>query len=101
MCDVYVNGTKVSTVTTAEPYGGVWSDTTAPFPVAPGGSYQFKLTAEKRPSFSAGSSSLRVEYAGNEGSDWFFRVIAIGKPGDGCGFYVNGAPFATAVAHIQ
>ena len=101
MCDVYVNGTKVSTVTTAEPYGGVWSDTTAPFPVAPGGSYQFKLTAEKRPSFSAGSSSFRVEYAGNEGSDWFFRVIAIGKPGDGCGFYVNGAPFATAVAHIQ
>ena len=101
MCDVYVNGTKVSTVTTAEPYGGVWSDTTAPFHIAPGASYQFKLTADKRPSFSAGSSSFRVEYAGNEGKDWFFRVIAIGKPGDGCGFYVNGAPFATAVTHIQ
>lgn len=24
-----------------------------------------------------------------------------GKPGDGCGFYINGAPVPVAVAHIS
>ena len=51
--------------------------------------------------FTAGSSSFRVEYAGNSGNDWFFKVYAVGNAGDGCGFYVNGAPFTVAVAHIS
>lgn len=28
-------------------------------------------------------------------------VITGGKPGDGCGFYINGAPVPVAVAHIS
>ena len=99
-CDVYVNGTKVSTVTASSVYGGVMSDTTAPFTVKKGGSYQFKLTASSQPTMAAGSSSFRVEYVGNSGNDWFFKVYATGNAGDGCGFYVNGAPFTVAVAHI-
>lgn len=99
-CDVLVNGTKVSTVTASEVYGGVSCDTTAPFTVKKGGSYQFKLTASSKPVMAAGSSSFRVEYVGNSGNDWFFKVYAVGNAGDGCGFYVNGAPFTVAVAHI-
>lgn len=99
-CDVLVNGTKVSTVTASEVYGGVACDTTAPFTVKKGGSYQFKLTASSKPVMAAGSSSFRVEYVGNSGNDWFFKVYAVGNAGDGCGFYVNGAPFTVAVAHI-
>ena len=99
-CDVYVNGTKVSTVTAAEPYGGVESDTTAPFTVKEGGTYQFMFTAEARPTVAAGSASFRVEFTRNEGNHWYFTATAEGNPGEGCGFYVNGAPFAIAVAHI-
>ena len=98
--DVYVNGTRVSTLKLVYPYSGASSDTTAPFTVEEGKAYQFCLTSDTMPSMAAGSPSFRVEYAGNEGRKWYFKVYAIGKPGDGCGFYVNGAPFATAIAHI-
>ena len=103
-CTVIVNGTAVANLTAASvsggTSGGVVSDTTAPFTVAAGGSYQFRLTADAKPTMAAGSPSFTVEYVGNEGKDWFFKVYAVGKPGDGCGFYVNGAPTPVAVAHI-
>lgn len=101
-CTVTVNGTAVARLTLISSiFGGVSSDTTAPFTVPQGGSYQFCLTAVERPKLSAGSSSFVVEYVGNKGFDWFFRVVAVGKPGDGCGFYINGAPVPVAVAHIS
>lgn len=102
LCTVTVNGTAVARLTLISSiFGGVSSDTTAPFTVPQGGSYQFCLTAVERPKLSAGSSSFVVEYVGNEGFDWFFRVVAVGKPGDGCGFYINGAPVPVAIAHIS
>lgn len=102
LCTVTVNGTAVARLTLISSiFGGVSSDTTAPFTVPQGGSYQFCLTAVERPKLSAGSSSFVVEYVGNKGFDWFFRVAAVGKPGDGCGFYINGAPVPVAVAHIS
>ena len=101
-CTVIVNGTAVANLTAASSAsGGVVSDTTAPFTVAAGGSYQFRLTADAKPTMAAGSPSFTVEYVGNEGRDWFFKVYAVGKPGDGCGFYVNGAPTPVAVAHVS
>ena len=100
-CTVIVNGTAVAKLTAASVSGGVVSDTTAPFTVAAGGSYQFRLTADAKPTMAAGSPSFTVEYVGNEGKDWFFKVYAVGKPGDGCGFYVNGAPTPVAVAHVS
>ena len=100
-CTVTVNGTAVAQLTASAGYGGVISDTTAPFSVAAGGSYQFRLTADTQPAMTAGSPSFTVESVGNEGRNWFFKVYAVGKPGDGCGFYVNGAPVPVAVAHIS
>ena len=100
-CTVTVNGTTVAQLTASAGYGGVISDTTAPFSVAAGGSYQFRLTADTQPTMTAGSPSFTVESVGNEGRNWFFKVYAVGKPGDGCGFYVNGAPVPVAVAHIS
>ena len=102
-CNVTVNGTCVARLTavSAAPASGlVVSDTTAPFTVAAGGSYQFRLTADAMPSMAAGSPCFTVEYVGNEGKDWFFKVYAIGNVGDACGFYVNLAPTPVAVATI-
>lgn len=98
--DVRVNGVKVAEATVGSVYGGVLSDTTAPFTVRQGEAYQFRLTSDAMPVMTAGSSSFRVEYVGNIGRDWFYKVYAVGQVGDGCGFYVNGAPFPTAIAHI-
>ena len=98
--EVYVNGVRVATASIASTYGGVVSDTTAPFTVRQGEAYQFCFTSDTMPAMAAGSSSFTVVYVGNDGKKWYYKVYATGKPGDGCGFYVNGAPFATAIAHI-
>ena len=98
--EVYVNGVRVATAAVGSVCGGVLSDTTAPFTVRQGETYQFRLTSDTMPSMTAGSPSFTVEYAGNSGRDWFFKVHAVGEIGDGCGFYVNGAPFPVAIAHI-
>ena len=101
-CIVTVNGTTVARLTIVSASGsGVISDTTAPFTVPQGGAYQFRLTADTKPTMTAGSPSFTVAYVGNEGKDWFFKVYAVGKAGDGCGFYINGAPVPVAVAHIS
>ena len=100
---IYVDGQALVTVTvggTATP-GGVICDTTAPFSIKQGAAYQFQLTAQSRPSFAAGSPSFTVSYAGNFGNRYFFKVHAVGKVGDGCGFYINGAPSPVAVATIS
>ena len=100
--EISVNGTALLTATVggSAQVDGVISDTTAPFTVVKGGTYQFRLTASERPSFAAGSASFTVEYAGQIGSDYFYKVHAVGEPGDGCGFYINGASTPVAVAHI-
>ena len=99
---VSVNGTALLTATVSGTVipGGAVSDTTAPFTVADGGTYQFRITAFSMPSFAAGSPSFTVEYAGQIGSDYFFKVHTVGQPGDGCGFYVNSSAAPVAVATI-
>ena len=97
---VSVNGTPLLTATVGGSASGVISDTTHPFTVAQGGTYQFRLTASERPDFAAGSPSFTVEYAGQIGSDYFFKVHAIGNVGDGCGFYINKESAPVAVATI-
>lgn len=77
---------------------GFVSDTTNDLTVD--GVYQFRLTASERPSFAAGSASFTVEYAGQIGSDYFYKVYAAGNVGDGCGFYINGEASPVAVATI-
>lgn len=97
---ISVNGASLLTATVGGSASGVISDTTHPFTVAQGGTYQFRLTASARPGFTAGSASFTVEYAGQSGSDYFYKVHAVGQPGDGCGFYVNGEASPVAVATI-
>ena len=97
---VSVDGKYLLTATVGGSASGVVSDTTHPFTVAQGGTYQFRLTAAARPSFAAGSASFTVEYAGQEGNDYFYKVHAVGQVGDGCGFYVNGEAQPVAVATI-
>ena len=97
---ISVNGASLLTATVGGGDSAVVSDTTHPFTVAQGGTYQFRLTASARPGFTAGSASFTVEYAGQSGSDYFYKVHAVGQPGDGCGFYVNGEASPVAVATI-
>lgn len=97
---VSVNGVRLLTATVGGSAAGVISDTTAPFTVKKGEMYQFRLTASERPSFAAGSASFTVEYAGQIGSDYFYKVYAAGNVGDGCGFYINGEASPVAVATI-
>lgn len=97
---VSVNGVRLLTATVGGSATGVISDTTAPFTVKKGETYQFRLTASERPSFAAGSASFTVEYAGQIGSDYFYKVYAAGNAGDGCGFYINGEASPVAVATI-
>ena len=97
---VSVNGVRLLTATVGGSATGVISDTTAPFTVKKGETYQFRLTASARPSFASGSASFTVEYAGQIGSDYFYKVYAAGNVGDGCGFYINGEASPVAVATI-
>lgn len=96
--EIYLNGEKLLTATATS---GVLSDTTAPFTVAKGDCYQFRLTAEERPSLAAGSPSFTVVYVRNVGKDWFYKVYAVGESGDGCGFYIDGEPLPVATAIIR
>ena len=95
---VYLNGKKLVNVTTAQ---SVISDTTSPFQVKKGSSYQFRITASSMRTCVVGSPSFRAEYAGSSGNNYFFKVYAIGNPGDACGFYINKAPTPVAVGTVS
>ena len=97
---VSVHGVRLLTATVGGSAPGVISATTAPFTVKKGETYQFRLTASERPAFAAGSASFTVEYAGQIGSDYFYKVYAAGNVGDGCGFYINGEASPVAVATL-
>lgn len=56
-----------------------------------GATYQFRLTSEKAPVFQSGNpAALAAEFAGQQGYDYFYKVTAAGKAGEGVGVYVNG-----------
>ena len=100
---IYVNGTTrllVATVKSSAPT--VKSDTTSPFSVKAGKSYVFKLTADAKPTFVAGTgAAFRVNFVKNSGNDYFFRVTAVGKAGSSSGFYINSAKTPVAKATIS
>ena len=97
---IYVNGSDrllVATVKNNPSY--VVSDTTGNFKVKAGQSYMFKLTANTRPSFVAGTSSVfEVSFVKRGGSDYFFRVTTVGKSGCSSVFYINRQNSQKAVA---
>lgn len=66
-------------------------DTGRNLTVKAGKTYQFKLSASVKPTFTSGTNSaFKVVYSGSKGSDYFFTVTAVGKSGQSAGFYVNG-----------
>ncbi len=95
---IYVNGTKVLVATVGADF---ISDTTLPFNVKMNASYVFKVTADAKPKFVAGTSSVfKTEIVKSTGRDYFFRVTAVGKACASCGFYINSQERPVAVATI-
>ena len=76
-------------------------DTGKTLTVKTGKTYQFKVTASAKPTFTAGTSSaFKVIFSGSNGNDYFFKVTATGKPGQGSGFYVNGEKSPRTIGKI-
>lgn len=69
------------------------SDTNNDFTLAPGASYQFKITANEAPVMTAGTAGvLDVTNVGKSGNDYFIKVTAAADAaGKATGVYVNGA----------
>ncbi|MCI1966268.1 MAG: hypothetical protein LKJ17_09100 [Oscillospiraceae bacterium] len=68
------------------------SDTNNDFSIAPGASYQFKITASAAPAMVAGTAGvLNVTNVGKSGNDYFIKVTAAANAaGKETGLYVNG-----------
>ena len=87
---IYVNGVKLLVATVGSNPNYVKLDTGKQLSVRAGKTYQFRVTAAKRPTFICGTgSTFRVTYVNSKGNDYFFKVTATGKVGDRAGFYVN------------
>jgi hypothetical protein len=87
-----LDGVKLfaATVETPASTSSVKSDSTRPFKVKAANSYIIKLTAGIRPNLVSGTlGAFRVEFVKASGSDYFFRIIPIGKAGASAGFYIN------------
>lgn len=97
---VYINGEKTpSTVITIS--DKIQVDTGAKLTVKAGKSYTFKITASSKPSFICGTNSaFHVVYVGHNSNYYFYKVTAIGKSGQGTGFYVNGSKTPCTVGII-
>ena len=71
----------------------VRSDTTLPFTLKHGQAYCFKMTAvgtEAVPSFTVGNGDvLKTQFVAKVGNDYYFRVYAIGAPGQSAGVYTT------------
>ena len=69
------------------------SDTTRDLAVD--GTYQFRIVSTDGgvPTFVLGTPGVfNVQMVKGSGNDYFFKVIAVGRPGDRTGVYVNGGP---------
>ena len=101
---VYVNGGPrllILTVGTEQAYAEAVSDTTGVFDVQSEKEYQFKIISNRKPVFIPGSSSFRCVAIRQVGNAWYFKFMAVGRRGDGCGFYLNGGKKPVAVANIR
>lgn len=67
------------------------SDTGTALNLNVGATYQFKITSldGKDPIFAVGGNSLKVTSNGKSGSDYFYKVTAVGQVGDSIGVYIN------------
>ncbi|QNK41923.1 autotransporter outer membrane beta-barrel domain-containing protein [Caproicibacter fermentans] len=78
---------------TATEVPAIVSDTTKDFTLAPGASYQFKITAPTAPVMTAGSAGVisSITNVGKSGNDYFIKITAAANAnGKATGIYVNG-----------
>jgi|GEM_PF-1411418 len=98
---IYVNGVRLLVATVASAASTAKCDTTRPFNVKAGEAYTFKITADAKPTFGAGTTSaFRAEFVKAIGKDYFFKVTAVGKAGAASGFYINNKKAPVTVATI-
>ena len=66
-------------------------DTTLPVSLHPGENYTFKVTvsgSNAAPSFTVGNGGvLKTYFAGRNGNNYYFKVVAAGAPGSAAGVY--------------
>ena len=71
----------------------VRSDTTLPFTLKHGQAYCFKMTVvggDTAPSFTVGNGSvLKTQFVAQIGNDYYYRVYAVGAPGQSTGVYTT------------
>lgn len=97
---VYINGAKTPS-TVLEIKNTVTVDTGKNLKVQTGKTYQFKITSNTKPTFISGNSSVfKVTSNGHQGNNYYFKVKAVGKVGQGAGFYLNGSKTPTTVGVI-
>jgi S-ribosylhomocysteine lyase LuxS involved in autoinducer biosynthesis len=77
---------KLGDITVTQPV--MKSDTNSNFSLKQGASYQFKITGAT--SFHAGSAGVfKVELVSKSGNDSFYKITAIGQPGQQTGLYMS------------
>ena len=81
----------------------VVSDTTVNFTLKRGSAYCFKMTVingnAMMPGFTAGNGDvLKTQFVAKVGNDYYYRVYAIGTPGQSTGVYTT-LPGQNAVKH--
>lgn len=86
----------------------VRSDTTGNLSLKKGASYCFKMTVvngDTAPLFTVGNGGvLKTQFVARAGNDYYYRVYAIGTPGESTGVYTafpNGAPQRHCVISIS
>ncbi|MCY1714444.1 right-handed parallel beta-helix repeat-containing protein [Caproiciproducens galactitolivorans] len=98
---IYVNGVKLLVATVGDTVPIVKSDTPARLNVRTGNTYIFKLTSDRKPVFLSGNSSVfQTQFVKASGTDYYFMVKAIGKPGTSAGFYINDSVTPSTVGTV-
>ena len=82
----------VGAATAAQAAAGVLSDTTVNFTMKRGAAYCFKMTVVNGdgavPGFTVGNGAvLRTQFVAKTGDDYYYRVYAVGAPGQSTGVY--------------
>ena len=84
----------VGAATAVQAQARVISDTTVDFTLKRGSAYCFKMTVANgngvAPSFTVGNGSvLKTQFVAQIGNDYYFRVYAVGMPGQSTGVYTT------------
>jgi S-ribosylhomocysteine lyase LuxS involved in autoinducer biosynthesis len=89
---------KVCVVTVAPPIT-MKSDTNVNFTVKQGSSYMFKITGAT--AFFGGSSGVfKIQLVSRSGSDSYYRITAVGTPGQQTGLYMSASGYSQKVCVV-